>query len=78
MASIPTPTMPKQSIAMVSPTSRTDEEDEIGYKTDLSTKNIDIEINTGISNWSATNKKNLQHMRVSYRISMCLWRGSLN
>ena len=77
MASIPTPTMSKQSIAMVSPSSRTDEEDEIGYKTDLSTKNMDIEINT--SNWSATDRKKLQHMtEFSYRISICLWRGRLN
>ena len=42
MASIPTLTMSKQSIAMVSPSSRTDEEDEIGYETDLSAKNRDI------------------------------------
>ena len=39
MASIPTPTTSKQSIAMVSSSSRADEEDEIGYETDLSTKN---------------------------------------
>ena len=62
MASIPTHTMSKQSIAMVSPSSRTDEEDEIGYETDLSTENTDIEINTDTSNWSATDKKKLQHM----------------
>ena len=62
MASIPTPTMSKQSIAMVSPSSRTDEEDEIGFETDLSAKNMDIEINTDTSNWPATNKKKLQRM----------------
>ena len=62
MASIHTPTTSKQSIAMVSPFSRTDEEDEIGYKTDFSAENTDIEINTDSSNWSATDKKKLQHM----------------
>ena len=62
MASISTPTMSKQSIAMVSPSSRTHEVDEIRYKTDLSTKSMDIEINTDTSNWSATDKKKLQHM----------------
>ena len=60
MTSIPTTS--KQSIATVSPSSRTDEEDEMGYETDLSTKNTDIEINTNTSNWSTTVKKKLQHM----------------
>ena len=41
MASIPTPTTSKQSIAMASPSSRMDDEDEIGYETDLSAKNMD-------------------------------------
>ena len=54
--------MSKHPIAMVSPSSRTDEEDEIGYKTDLSAKNTDIEINTDTSNLSTTHKKKLQHM----------------
>ena len=60
MASIPT--MSKQSIATVSPSSRTDEEDEMRYETDLSAKNTDIEINTYTSKWSTTDKKKLQHM----------------
>ena len=68
----------KQSIAMVSPSSRTDKEDEMGYKTDLSAKNTDIEINTNTNNWSTTDKEITTHDGVSYRISMCLWRGSLN
>ena len=63
---------------MMSHSSRTDEEDEIGYENDLSAKNMDIELNTDTSNWSATDKKKLQYMAVSYRISTCLWRGSLN
>ena len=63
MASIPTTS--KQSISMVSPSSRTDEEDEMGYKTDLNTKNTDIEINTDTSNWSTTDKKKINaHDRV--------------
>ena len=72
------PTMSKQPIIMVPPSSRTDEEGEIGYKTDLSSKDIGIEINTDTSNWSTTDKKITTHDRVSYRISMCLWRRGLN
>ena len=79
MASIPTPTTSKQSIAMASPSPRMDEEDEIGFETDLSTRNMDIEINTDTSNWSAANrKKPTTHDRVSYKISAHPWRGSLN
>ena len=59
MASIPTPTTSKQSIAMASPSFRMDEEDKIGYETDLKVENMDIEINTDTSNWSAANKKKL-------------------
>ena len=73
MASIPTPAMSKQSIAMVSPSSRTDEEDEVGYETDLSAKNMDIEINTYTSNWSATDKKKLQHMTEFHTEYQCIF-----
>ena len=62
MASIPTPTTSKQSIAMASPSSSTDEEDKIGYETDLSAEDMDIEINTDTSTWSTADKKKLQHM----------------
>ena len=34
----------------------------MGYKTDLSAKNTDIEINTNTNNWSTTDRKKLQHM----------------
>ena len=79
MASIPTPTTSKQSIAMMSPSSRMDEEDKIGYETDPSTKDTDTEINTDISTWSTADKKKLQHMTEFHReYQMCLWRGSLN
>ena len=40
----------------------TDEEDNIGYETDLSTKDTDIKINTDTSTWSTADKKKLQHM----------------
>ena len=62
MASISTPTTSKQSIALMSPSSRTDEEDKIGSETDLSTEDTDIQTNTDTSTWSAANKKKLQHM----------------
>ena len=46
MVSISTPTTSKQSIVLAFPSSRTDEEDRIGYVADLSAKHTDIEINT--------------------------------
>ena len=52
----------KQSVVLASPYSRTDKEDKIGYETDLSTKDTDIEINTDTSTWSTADKKKLQHM----------------
>ena len=71
MASIPT--MSKQPIAMVFPSSRTDEEDEIGYETHLRTENTDIEINTDTSNWSTTDKKKLQHMTELHTEYQCVF-----
>ena len=62
MASIPTPTTSKQSIVLAFLSSRTDKEDTIGYETDLSTEDMDIEINTDTSTWSTDDKKKLQHM----------------
>ena len=38
------------------------EEDERGYKTDLSTENTDTEVNQDTSSWSEREKKKLQHM----------------
>ena len=73
MASIPTPTASKQSIAMASPSFRTDEEDKIGYGTDLSTENMDTEINTDTSNWSAANRKKLQHMTEFHTEYQCIF-----
>ena len=67
------PTMSKQPITTVSPSSRTDEEDEIGYKTDHRTKNTDIEINTHTSNWSTTDKKKLQHMTEFHTEYQCVF-----
>ena len=62
MASIPIPTTSQQSIVLAYPSSGTDEEDKIGYETDLSTEDTDIEINTDTSTWSTADKKKLQHM----------------
>ena len=62
MASIPTPTTSKQSIVLAPPSSRMDEEDKIGYDTDLSAEDMDIEINTDTSTLSTADKKKLQHM----------------
>ena len=79
MASIPTPTTSKQSIALASPSSRMDEEDKIGYETDLSTEDIEIETNTDTSTWSTADKKKLQHMTEFHMEYQCVFRrGSLN
>ena len=40
----------------------TDEENRMGYETDLSTENTDDEIHTDTSTWSTADKKKLQHM----------------
>ena len=60
MASIPTTS--KQSVVLASISSGTNEEKQIEYETDLSTKDTDIEINTDTSTWSTADKKKLQHM----------------
>ena len=67
------PTMSKQSIATVSPSSRTDEEDEMGYETDFRTENTDIDINTNTSNWSTTDRKKLQHMTEFHTEYQCVF-----
>ena len=73
MASIPTPTTSKQSIALTSPSSRMDEEDKIGYETDLNAKDMDIEINTDTSTWSTANKKKLQNMTEFHSEYQCVF-----
>ena len=60
MTSISTPSTSKQSIALVSPSSSMDEEDKIGYETDLSNKDMEIKTNTDTSTWSTADKKKLQ------------------
>ena len=40
----------------------TDEENRIGYKTDLSAENTNDEIHTDTCTWSAADRKKLQHM----------------
>ena len=50
-----------------------DEEDKIGYETDLSTKDTDIEINTDTSTWSTANKKKLQHMMEFHMEYQCVF-----
>ena len=59
MASIPS--MSRQTIAAGSPSSKTTEEDERGYKTNLSAESTDTEININTNNWSNTDKEKLQH-----------------
>ena len=58
MASIPKTS--KQSIVLASTSLGTDEEDKIGYETDLSAENTDIEINMDTSTWSTADKKMME------------------
>ena len=60
MASIPSTS--RQTIAAGSSSSKTTEEDERGYETNLSTESTNTEININTNNWSNTDKKKLQHM----------------
>ena len=62
MAPKPTPTTLKQSMAMVFPSSRMDEEEKIAYEIDLSAEDMDIEIDKDTSAWSTADKRKLQHM----------------
>ena len=50
-----------------------DEEDKIGYETDLSTEDMDIEINTDTSTWSTADKKKLQHMTEFHMEYQCVF-----
>ena len=73
MASIPTPTISKQFVVLASTSSGTDEEDKIGYETDLGAKDTDIEINTDTSTWSTADKNKLQHMMEFHKEYQCVF-----
>ena len=73
MASIPTPTTSKQSIALASPPPRSCEEDKIGYETYFRAKDMDIKINTDTSTWSTVDKKKLQHMTEFHMEYQCVF-----
>ena len=72
MASIPTTS--KQPITLASASSGTDEENKIGYETDLSTEDTDIRINMDTSTWSTADKKKLQHMMEFHQEYQCVFR----
>ena len=72
-------TIPTTSQLSASTSSGTDEENKIGYETDLSAENTDYEIHADTSSWSTADRKKLQHNdRIPPGVSMCLWRGSLH
>ena len=66
-------TIPTTSKLSPSTSSGTDEENKINYETDLSAEDTDIEINMDTSTWSAADKKKLQHMMSSTRVSACIF-----
>ena len=45
----------------------TDEENWLGYETDLSAEKTDGKIHTDTSTWSTADKKKLQHMTESHQ-----------
>ena len=73
MASIPTPTTSEQSITLASPSSRMDEDDKIGYETDLSAEDTGIETNTDTNTWSTADKKKLQLMKEFHTEYQCVF-----
>ena len=71
-------TIPTISKLSPSTSSATDEENKIGYDTDLSVENTNDEIHADTSAWSTADRKKLQHMAVPPGVSPCLWRGTLH
>ena len=55
-------TIPTTSKLSASTSSGTDEENEIGFETNLSAENTNDEIHTDNSTWSTADRKKLQHM----------------
>ena len=55
-------TIPTTSKLSASTSSGTDEENKIGYETNLSAENTDDEIHADTSAWSTADRKKLQHM----------------
>ena len=51
----------------------TDEENRIGYETDLSAENTDDEIHTNTSTWSSADRKKLQHMTEFHQEYQCVF-----
>ena len=51
----------------------TDEENRIGYETNLSAENTDDEIHTNTSTWSIADRKKLQHMREFHQEYQCVF-----
>ena len=66
-------TTSKQSIVLASTSSGTDEEDKIGYETDLSAEDTGFEINTDTRTWSTADKKKLQHMTEFHKEYQCVF-----
>ena len=51
----------------------TDEENRIGYETNLSTENTKDEIHTDTSTWSTADRKKLQHMTEFHQEYQCVF-----
>ena len=50
-----------------------DEENGVGYETDLSAENTDDKIHTDTSTWSTADREKLQHMTEFYQEYQCIF-----
>ena len=66
-------TIPTTSKLSASASSGTDEENKIGYETNLSAENTNDEIHTDTSTWSTADKKKLQHMTEFHQEYQCVF-----
>ena len=65
------PSTSSQCVAAGSSSPLIVEEDERGYKTDLSTESTDAEVKQDMSKWSEREKKKLQHMTEFHTRRKC-------
>ena len=66
-------TIPTTSKLSASTSSGTDEENKVGYETDLSAEDTNDKIHTDTSTWSVADRKKLQHMTEFYQEYQCVF-----
>ena len=66
-------TIPTTYKLSASTSSGTDEENRVGYQTDLSAENTNDEIHADTSSWSTADRKKLQHMTEFHQEYQCVF-----